>query len=49
MPEITLDEERVERLDGLRVDEESDDEIVNELISIYQTTEMTLFTPDDRY
>jgi hypothetical protein len=43
MPEISLDEETIERLDRLRVDEESYDEIVAELINIYETEERTLF------
>jgi hypothetical protein len=43
MPEVALDEETVERLDALRVEEESYDEIVTELINIYETEERTLF------
>jgi predicted CopG family antitoxin len=43
MPEITLDDETIERLDALRVEEESYDEIVTELINIYETEERTLF------
>lgn len=43
MPEIPLSEETVERLNRLRVDEESYDEIVGELINIYETEERTLF------
>lgn len=43
MPEITLDEDTVEHLDRLQVDEESYDEIVSELINIYETEERTLF------
>ncbi|WP_435077826.1 DUF7557 family protein [Halococcus sp. AFM35] len=43
MPEISLDEDTVERLDALRVEEESYDEIVTELINIYETEERTLF------
>jgi predicted CopG family antitoxin len=43
MPEISLDEETIERLDRLRVDEESYDEVVSELINIYETEERTLF------
>ncbi|MFB6169067.1 MAG: hypothetical protein ABEJ43_09510 [Haloferacaceae archaeon] len=49
MPEVELDDETVERLDGLRVDEESYDEIVTELINIYQASEMTLFHAGDEY
>lgn len=47
MPEIELDEETVERLDGLRVDDESYDELINELINIYQAEELTLFHSGD--
>lgn len=43
MPEVPLDEDTIERLDGLRLEDESYDEIVNELINIYETEEMTLF------
>jgi hypothetical protein len=43
MPEIHLDEETVERLDALRVDEESYDEIVRELVNIYEASELTTF------
>jgi hypothetical protein len=43
MPTVELDEETVERLDALRVEDESYDEIVTELINIYQAEELTLF------
>ena len=43
MPQIHLDEETVERLDALRVDDEEYDEIVTELINIYEAEELTLF------
>ena len=43
MPTVELSEETVERLDALRVEDESYDEIVSELINIYQAEEMTLF------
>ena len=43
MPEISLDEETIEHLDALRVEEESYDEIVTELINIYESEERTLF------
>ena len=49
MPEIELDAETVERLDGLRVEDESYDEIVTELINIYQASEMTLFHAGEEY
>jgi hypothetical protein len=47
MPEVHLDEETVERLDALRTDDESYDEIVTELINIYEAEELTLFHSGD--
>lgn len=47
MPTIDLDEETVERLDSLRIEDESYDEIVNELINIYEAEELTLFRGGD--
>jgi len=47
MPKINLDEETVSRLDSLRVEDESYDEIVNELINIYEAEELTLFHSGD--
>ena len=47
MPKIYLDEETIERLDSLRIDDESYDELVNELINIYQAEELTLFHGGD--
>ncbi|MFB6301712.1 MAG: hypothetical protein ABEH78_02450 [Haloferacaceae archaeon] len=47
MPQIHLDEETVERLDGLRLEDESYDEIVIELINIYEAEELTLFRSGD--
>ena len=47
MPEIHLDEETIRRLDGLRTDDESYDELVNELINIYEAEELTLFHSGD--
>jgi len=49
MPSVELTEETVERLDDLRVEDESYDEIVNELISIYEAEELTLFHGGDGY
>ncbi|MFC7135217.1 MULTISPECIES: DUF7557 family protein [Salinibaculum] len=49
MPTIELDEGTVERLDDLRVEDESYDEIVTELINIYQAEELTLFHSGDEY
>ena len=47
MPSVDLDEETIERLDALRMDDESYDEIVTELINIYQAEELTLFRGSD--
>ena len=43
MVTIDLEEETIERLDRLRVEEESYDETVTELIDIYEAEERTLF------
>ena len=43
MPTVELDEETIERLDRLRVEDESYDEIITELINIYEAEELTLF------
>ncbi|WP_174182910.1 DUF7557 family protein [Halococcoides cellulosivorans] len=47
MPTVELTEQTVDRLDSLRVDEETYDEIVTELINIYEAEEMTLFRAGD--
>lgn len=47
MPQIHLDDETVERLDALRTDDEEYDEIVRELINIYEAEELTLFRSGD--
>lgn len=47
MPTIELEEETIERLDALRVDEESYDELVTELINIYEASEYTMFHAGD--
>jgi len=49
MPTVELDDETVQRLDDLRVEDESYDELVNELINIYQAEELTLFHSGDEY
>ena len=41
---VELDEETVELLDALRVDDESYDELVTELLNIYEADGLTLFT-----
>ncbi|WP_256296900.1 DUF7557 family protein [Haloarchaeobius salinus] len=48
MPKIDLNEETVNRLDNLRIDDESYDEIINELINIYEAEELTLSFAGDR-
>jgi hypothetical protein len=47
MPQIHLDEETIDHLDALRVEDESYDEIVTELLNIYETEELTLFRGPD--
>jgi hypothetical protein len=47
MVQIDLDEETVERLDGLRQEDETYDEIVTELINIYEVEELTMFRSGD--
>ena len=47
MPQIHLDEETIQRLDGLRMEDESYDEIINELINIYEAEELTMFHSGD--
>ena len=49
MPTVELDGETVRRLDGLRVEDESYDELVTELINIYEAEELTLFHGGDEY
>lgn len=48
MPEVQLDADTLDRLDALRVDDETYDEIVTELINIYETEELTLSHAGDR-
>ncbi|MFB6299379.1 MAG: hypothetical protein ABEH65_03890 [Halobacteriales archaeon] len=47
MPTIEVSEETVERLDNLRIEDESYDEIITELINIYEAEELTLFHSGD--
>jgi hypothetical protein len=47
MPQVHLDEETVARLDDLRQEDEEYDEIITELINIYEAEEMTLFRTGD--
>lgn len=45
--DVELEEETVERLDALAVEDESYDELVNELINIYEASERTMFHAGD--
>ena len=47
MVQIELDEETIDRLDGLREDDETYDEIVTELLNIYEAEELTMFRSGD--
>ncbi|MFC4543324.1 hypothetical protein ACFO5R_15450 [Halosolutus amylolyticus] len=47
MPSVELEEETIERLDTLRVEDESYDELVTELINIYEASEYTMFRAGD--
>jgi len=47
MPRIEVSEETVERLDALRIEDESYDEIITELVNIYEAEELTLFHGGD--
>jgi len=49
MPTVKLDEETIQRLDNLRVEDESYDDLVTELINIYEAEELTLFHGGDEY
>ncbi|MCY4731481.1 hypothetical protein KY092_13050 [Natronomonas gomsonensis] len=42
IPEVRLDRETLERLDNLRIEDESYDELITELINIYEAEELTL-------
>ena len=43
MPSIELEPETIDRLDSLRIEDESYDEVITELINIYEAEELTLF------
>lgn len=47
MPEVELEDETIERLEGLRIEDESYDELIMELINIYEASELTLFRAGD--
>jgi hypothetical protein len=42
MPSVELSENTLERLDSLRIEDESYDDLVTELINIYEAEELTL-------
>lgn len=47
MPRVELSEETVSRLDSLRIEDQSYDELINELINIYNASELTLHHAGD--
>lgn len=47
MPKVYLREETVARLDTLQLEDETYDDIINELINIYEAEELTLFRSGD--
>ncbi len=47
MPQVYLSQETVDRLDNLQQEEETYDELVQELINIYEAEELTLFHTGD--
>jgi len=47
MPEIHLEEKTIDRLDSLRVDDETYDELITELLNIYEAEELTLHRSGD--
>ena len=49
MPTVELDEETIERLEQLQVEDESYDELITELINIYEAEELTMFHGGDEY
>ncbi|WP_435333111.1 DUF7557 family protein [Haloarchaeobius sp. TZWWS8] len=47
MPTIDVSEETMERLDRLREEDETDEELIIELMNIYEASERTLFHAGD--
>jgi hypothetical protein len=47
MPRVELGERTIERMDSLLEEDQSYDELVNELINIYEAEELTLFHSGD--
>ncbi|WP_162993844.1 DUF7557 family protein [Halalkalicoccus subterraneus] len=49
MTKVELEEETIDRLDALRQEEESYEELINELINIYEAGEMSLHHAGDEF
>ena len=49
MPQVDISHETNARLDDLRIEDESDDRLINELINIYEATELSLARGGDEY
>lgn len=49
MPSIDLTQDTIDRLDELIIEDESYDQVINELINIYQSTERSLAHGGDEY
>jgi predicted CopG family antitoxin len=47
MPTIEVDDETLERLDQIRLEDESYDEVITELINIYEAEGLTLHRSGD--
>ena len=47
MPRVDLGEDTIERMDVLLEDDQSYDDLINELINIYEAEELTLFHGGD--
>ncbi|WP_164974786.1 DUF7557 family protein [Halegenticoccus tardaugens] len=47
MPQVHLADETLERLDSLREEDEDYDELITELINIYEAEELTLYHSGD--
>jgi len=47
MPTVGLSDESIQRLDALRVEDETYDDLLNELVNIYEAEELTPFHSGD--
>lgn len=47
MPRVEIEETTIERMDALLDDDQTYDELINELINIYEAEELTLFHSGD--